>query len=88
MVVGVNIVVNRIIAMGGGDFLRLAVQSSTNTVTAVFLFDKEGLHPHAPAVNAANRITCLFVIYKSRKHREPGGKILFHFLTSGFDIGL
>ena len=41
VIVGVNVIINGIIPKRSGDFFRFAVQSSSYTVTAVFLFDKE-----------------------------------------------
>ena len=65
----------------------LAIKNDSTGKT-VFLFDKDGLHPHDLAINTADHITCVFTIYKSRKHRKLGRKIFFHFLTSGVNVRL
>ena len=88
VIIRVNIVINSIITIGSGDFLRFAVQSSSNTMTAVFLFDKDGFHPHNLAINTVNRIACVFAIHKSGIYWELGRKIFFYFLTSSFNVWL
>lgn len=40
MIVRMNIIVNRILSIESGSLLRLAIQSDSNTATAVFVFHK------------------------------------------------
>ena len=88
VIVGVNVIVNSIIPIRSSDFLCFTMQSGSNTVTAVFLFDKDGFHPYNLAVNTANHISCVFAIHKSCKYRELGRKIFFHFLSPRFNVRL
>ena len=45
VVVGVNIVVNGVVTVGSGYFLRFAVQSGSNPAPAEFFPGENGLHP-------------------------------------------
>ncbi len=82
VIIGVNIVVDGIIPIRSSNFLRFAMQSSSNTLMTVFLFDKDRFHPYDLAINTADHITGIFAIYNGYEHRETGRKILFHFFTT------